>query len=74
MFLNLLTLEMQDNPTKYDRTQTMAINISFLFRKSPGHSSTTAVMKPSIVQNCESSPISNIIRKNKHAQSGDPGN
>lgn len=51
----------------------MAINISFRFRKRPGHSSTIAVINPSMVQNCESSPISNIIRKNRHAHRGEPG-
>lgn len=64
---------MQDNPTKYDRAQTIAINISFLLRNKTGHSSIIAVTKPSIVQNCESRPISNIIKKNKHAHNGDPG-
>lgn len=33
-----------------------------------------AVMKPSIVQNCESRPMSSSIKKNKHDQSGAPGN
>lgn len=65
---------MHDNPTKYERAQTIAINISFLGLKYLGHSSMTAVMNPSIVQNCESNPISNIMKKNKHAHNGDPGN
>ena len=34
---------------------------------------TIAVMKPSIVQNCESSPIRSNIRKKRQAQIGAPG-
>lgn len=64
---------MHDNPTKYDRKHTIAMNISFRFLSSPGHSSTIAVINPSMVQNWESRPISNIMRKNKQAQRGEPG-
>lgn len=49
------------------------MKISFLLRKSNGHSSTIAVMKPSIVQNCESRPISSNIKKKRHAHIGAPG-
>lgn len=31
-------------------------------------------MKPSMVQNCESRPISSSIKKNRQAHSGEPGN
>lgn len=65
---------MQDNPTRYDKKQTTAMNNSFLLRNKWGHSSMMAVTKPSMVQNCESKPISRIMKKNKQAHSGDPGN
>lgn len=38
-----------------------------------GHSSITAVIKPSMVQNCESKPISSNMKKNRHAHNGEPG-
>lgn len=53
---------------------TIAIKISLRRRNNCGHSSITAVIKPSIVQNCESKPINNSIKKNKHAHNGEPGN
>lgn len=64
---------MQDNPTRYDNAQTMAMKISFRLLSRMGHSSMMAVTNPSIVQNCESSPMSRIMKKNRQAQSGDPG-
>lgn len=51
----------------------MAMNISFLRLNRCGHSSITAVTKPSMVQNWESRPISNNIKKNKHDHRGAPG-
>lgn len=69
-----LTCDIHDKPITYDSPQTTAMNTSFLFRNKWGHSSTTAVTKPSIVQNWESRPISKIIKKNKHAHRGEPGN
>ncbi|CRL08263.1 CLUMA_CG021169, isoform A [Clunio marinus] len=54
-------------------TQTIAMKISLRLLKSLGHSSTIAVMKPSIVQNCESRPIRRSIKKKRHDQSGAPG-
>lgn len=65
---------MQDNPTIYERKQTTAMKTSFLLRNKCGHSSIMAVTKPSIVQNCESKPMRRIIKKNRQAHSGDPGN
>lgn len=67
------TCEMHDNPTRYERAQTTAINSSFLRLNSDGHSSIIAVTNPSMVQNWESKPIRRIMKKNKQAQSGDPG-
>lgn len=52
----------------------MAMKISLRRRNSCGHSSITAVMKPSIVQNCESKPISNNMKKKRQAHNGAPGN
>lgn len=68
-----ITCEIQDNPTIYDNPQTIAINISFRLRNKWGHSSMTAVINPSIVQNCESKPIRSIIKKNRHDHNGAPG-
>ena len=65
---------MQDKPIKYDKPHTAAMNISFLRRKSWGHSSTIAVTNPSIVQNWESKPIKSIIKKNRQDHNGDAGN
>ena len=42
---------MHENPTRNEQKQTMAMKISLRLRKRRGHSSTTAVMKPSRVQN-----------------------
>jgi hypothetical protein len=53
--------------------QTIAMNISFFLRNKCGHSSTMAVMKPSIVQNWESRPMSSSMKKNNADQSGEPG-
>ena len=64
---------MQDNPTRYERKQTIAMKISFRFRSKWGHSSMIAVTKPSMVQNCESRPMRRIMKKNKQAHKGDPG-
>ena len=52
----------------------MAIKISFRLRNNCGHSSIMAVMNPSMVQNCESNPISNSMKKNKHDHKDAPGN
>lgn len=49
------------------------MKISFLLLSRWGHSSMMAVTKPSIVQNCESRPINKIIKKKRHAHSGEPG-
>jgi len=43
-------------------------NKSYAFQEN-----TIAVTKPSIVQNWESSPMSNNMKKNRHDQSGAPG-
>lgn len=50
------------------------MNISLRRRSNCGHSSIMAVMNPSIVQNCESKPISSNMKKNRQAHSGEPGN
>ena len=50
------------------------MKISLRLRNNCGHSSTMAVIKPSMVQNCESKPISNSIKKNKHDHNAEPGN
>lgn len=68
-----LAWDTQDNPTKNDRKHTKAINTSFRFLNSLGHSSTIAVTNPSMVQNWESKPIRSIIRKNKQDHKGEPG-
>jgi hypothetical protein len=49
------------------------MKISLRLRRSLGHSSTIAVMKPSIVQNCESRPMRSSMKKNRQDQSGAPG-
>lgn len=59
----------QANPTRYETIQTTAMNASFLRRNKCGHSSTIAVMNPSRVQNCESSPINSNMTKNRQDQS-----
>ena len=46
-----LTFVMVDSPIRYDTMHTTRINHSLRFRNKCGHSSTQAVMKPSIVQN-----------------------
>lgn len=51
----------------------MPINISFRLLNNCGHSSTMAVIKPSIVQNWESRPISSNMKKKRHAHNGAPG-
>lgn len=61
-------------PIAYDTRQIMKMNSSLRGRKVLGYSSTTAVMKPSKVQNCESKPNMTIIRKNNTDHSGDTGN
>lgn len=53
--------------------QTIPMKTSLRRRRSSGHSSTIAVMKPSIVQNCESRPMRSSMKKNKHAHRGEPG-
>lgn len=65
---------MQVNPTKYDIRQTTAMKSSFLRLSKCGHSSITAVMNPSIVQNWESKPINSNMKKNRHDHRGEPGN
>lgn len=52
---------------------TIAINISLRLRNNCGHSSIIAVIKPSIVQNCESSPIRSSIKKKRQDHNGEPG-
>lgn len=69
----VLTSEIQDSPTKYEIIQVIAIKISFLRRSSFGHSSITAVMNPSIVQNWLSRPMRSSMKKNRQDQSGAPG-
>jgi hypothetical protein len=64
---------MQDKPTKYDMTQVMAMKISFLLLRSLGHSSITAVMKPSMVQNWLSRPMRSSMKKKRQDQRGAPG-
>lgn len=51
----------------------MAMKISLRRRSRYGHSSTMAVMKPSIVQNCESRPMRSSMKKKRQAQMGEPG-
>lgn len=53
--------------------QVIAMKISFLFLNNTGHSSITAVMKPSIVQNWLSRPMRRSMKKKRHDQSGAPG-
>jgi len=48
---DLLTSVMHRSPIRYEIKHTIAINNSFRFLSSRGHSSTAAVMKPSMVQN-----------------------
>lgn len=64
---------MQDKPTMYDNIQVMAMNISLRFRSNPGHSSMMAVTKPSMVQNCESKPMSSSMKKNRQDHRAEPG-
>jgi len=48
---NLLTSVTHRSPIRYEIKHTIAMNNSFRFLSSRGHSSTAAVMKPSMVQN-----------------------
>lgn len=72
-FCKKLTCDIQDKPTIYERAHTIAMKISFLRLRRCGHSSIIAVTNPSMVQNCESRPISRIMKKNKHDHNGEPG-
>lgn len=47
---------------------------SLRLRNNIGHSSTIAVMKPSIVQNWESRPISSSMKKKRQDHREAPGN
>lgn len=49
------------------------MNISFLRLNRWGHSSITAVINPSIVQNWESRPIRRSIKKKRQDHIGAPG-
>jgi len=44
---------MQERPTMYDKMHTNAMKSSLRFRSRWGHSSTMAVINPSMVQNYE---------------------